>query len=284
MNRKKIFNIVMAILLVTSVIFNIYFIFGDSMLNNKSDQSSMEYDGMSPTYGKTSEESDSAQNEAGLTEMLIMNSSITITVEDNKAKDIEIRDYIKQHKGKLISSYDYQYGNLQKVYTLQVKIPQELYDDFMTYLKGIGNVDSSTENSYDVFDQYQDNALRIEMLENKLARLYELLEQAKDINDLIILENYISDTIYQIENLKGMQDRLEYESAYATVSITIKPIVKEVLEPSGLDGIFSEAFTSSLNAFLKFIEWFIRILFFTLPYALITGVGYLLYKKFRRSH
>ena len=284
MNRKKIFNIVMAILLVTSVIFNIYFIFGDSMLNNKSDQSSMEYDGMSPTYGKTSEESDSAQNEAGLTEMLIMNSSITITVEDNKTKDIEIRDYIKQHKGKLISSYDYQYGNLQKVYTLQVKIPQELYDDFMTYLKGIGNVDSSSENSYDVFDQYQDNALRIEMLENKLARLYELLEQAKDINDLIILENYISDTIYQIENLKGIQDRLEYETAYATVSITIKPIVKEVLEPSGLDGIFSEAFTSSLNAFLKFIEWFIRILFFTLPYALIAGVGYLVYRKFRRSH
>ena len=284
MNRKKIFNIVMAILLVTSVIFNIYFIFGDSMLGNKSDQNSMEYDYMAPSYGKTGEESDAGQNEAGLTEMLIMNSSITITVEDNKAKDIEIRDYIKQHKGKLISSYDYQYGNLQKVYTLQVKIPQELYDDFMTYLKGIGNVDSSTENSYDVFDQYQDNALRIEMLENKLARLYELLEQAKDINDLIILENYISDTIYQIENLKGMQDRLEYESAYATVSITIKPIVKEVLEPSGLDGIFSEAFTSSLNAFLKFIEWFIRILFFTLPYALITGVGYLLYKKFRRSH
>ena len=284
MNRKKIFNIVMAILLVTSVIFNIYFIFGDSMLGNKSDQNSMEYDYMAPSYGKTGEESDAGQNEAGLTEMLIMNSSITITVEDNKAKDIEIRDYIKQHKGKLISSYDYQYGNLQKVYTLQVKIPQELYDDFMTYLKGIGNVDSSTENSYDVFDQYQDNALRIEMLENKLARLYELLEQAKDINDLIILENYISDTIYQIENLKGMQDRLEYESAYATVSITIKPIVKEVLEPSGLDGIFSEAFTSSLNAFLKFIEWFIRILFFTLPYALIAGVGYLLYKKFRRSH
>ena len=284
MNRKKIFNIVMAILLVTSVIFNIYFIFGDSMLGNKSDQNSMEYDYMAPSYGKTGEESDAGQNEAGLTEMLIMNSSITITVEDNKAKDIEIRDYIKQHKGKLISSYDYQYDNLQKVYTLQVKIPQELYDDFMTYLKGIGNVDSSSENSYDVFDQYQDNALRIEMLENKLARLYELLEQAKDINDLIILENYISDTIYQIENLKGMQDRLEYESAYATVSITIKPIVKEVLEPSGLDGIFSEAFTSSLNAFLKFIEWFIRILFFTLPYALIAGVGYLVYRKFRRSH
>lgn len=284
MNRKKIFNIVMAVLLVTSVIFNIYFIFGDSMLSNKSDQSSMEYDGMSPTYGKTSEESDLAQNEAGLTEMLIMNSSITITVEDNETKDLEIRDYIKQQKGKLISSYDYQYGNLQKVYTLQVKIPQELYDDFMTYLKGIGTVDSFSENSYDVFDQYQDNALRIEMLENKLARLYELLEQAKDINDLIVLENYISDTIYQIENLKGIQDRLEYETAYATVSITIKPVVKEVLEPSGLDGIFSEAFTSSLNAFLKFIEWFIRILFFTAPYALIAGAGYLVYKKFHRSH
>ncbi len=279
MNTRKIISVILGIILVLSLAFNVYLIVENTSFGYDKSESSLDY-GYSSEPSYESEGFQSADGSKNSTDqMLIMNSSITIIVKDNEKKDEEIRTYIKQHNGKLINSNAYQYDMFDKVFTLQVKIPQEDYDAFMDYLKDIGDVDYFSENSYDVYDQYQDNELRIEMFENKLSRLYELLDSAKDINDLIIIENSISDTIYQIEYLKGIQDNLEYESDYATITITLKPIVKEVVEPSGLDGIFSEAFTISLNAFLKFIEWLIRILFFVLPYGLIGIVGYIVYRK-----
>lgn len=279
MNTRKIISVILGIILVLSLAFNVYLIVENTSFGYDKSESSLDY-GYSSEPSYESEGFQSADGSKSSTDqMLIMNSSITIIVKDNEKKDEEIRTYIKQHNGKLINSNAYQYDKFDKVFTLQVKIPQEDYDAFMDYLKDIGDVDYFSENSYDVYDQYQDNELRIEMFENKLSRLYELLDSAKDINDLIIIENSISDTIYQIEYLKGIQDNLEYESDYATITITLKPIVKEVVEPSGLDGIFSEAFTISLNAFLKFIEWLIRILFFVLPYGLIGIVGYIVYRK-----
>ncbi len=285
MNRKKIFSIIIAVLLILSLAFNVYNLFegGLSNLNLNKEVS----DGYSPSYEYGKSEDYSSNNSTAQrsdTEMLVMNAGITITVDNNKTIDEQVRSKVREYGGKLVSSYDYQFDKTQKVYTLQVKVPQEKYEEFIDYLKNIGKTDNFSENSYDVYDQYQDNALRITMLNNKLDRLYELLKQAKDVNDLIILENYISDTIYQIESFKSIQSRLEYETDYASVSITIKPVVKEVVEPSGLQNLFPNAFTNSLNAFLKFIEWFVRILFFVLPYVILTGIGYFIYRKTLRRN
>ena len=281
MKKGKIITIIIASLLVVSVLFNVYNILYGKIFSITSDQYSMTKDSSDVEYGGLYE-SDS-NNGIANTEMLIINSNITIKADNNGNIDTLIRAYVKDNNGKIINSYDYLTSQDYKVYTLEVKIPQDLYNDFMEYLKQQGEVVNLYENSYDVANQYNDNQLRITLYENKLARLYELLDQSADMSDLITIENAISDTIYQIESLKSTQGDLEYNNEYASVSITINPIIKETVEASGLDGIFGDAFTSSINGFILFITWFIKIIFYIIPYTIIVVMGYVVYRKIKKN-
>ena len=282
MKKGKIITIIIASLLVVSVLFNVYNIIYGNIFNKPSDQYSLTSNSYDRTEYGGLYETDTSKT-ADNNEMLIINSNITIKAEDNGNIDKLIRAYVKDNNGKIVNSYDYLTSEDYKVYTLEVKIPQDLYNDFMEYLKQQGEVVNLYENSYDVANQYNDNQLRITMYENKLTRLYELLDQSADMSDLITIENAISDTIYQIESLKRTQGDLEYNNEFASVSITINPIIKETVEASGLDGIFGDAFTSSINGFILFITWMIKIIFFILPYTLICGLGYVAYRMIRKN-
>lgn len=216
-------------------------------------------------------------------EMLIKHASITVVCDKNADVFEEVRNKIKEFQGRIASSDSYRYSGEQNAYSIVARIPADQYDSFLNYLKGTGEVTGFSENATDIYKQYQDNALRIEMYETKLERLYALMEQAKDVNDLIALEDSVSQTIYNIESLRSVQGDYEDEVAYSTINITLQPKVVQTIEERSFGDVLREAVTDSINSLLNVLEFLLRGFIFLFPYLIVAGLGFFLFRKFRKN-
>lgn len=111
-----------------------------------------------------------------------------------------------------------------RVLSCKVRIPSEKYRSFCDQLGGVCQVDSFSENVEDVSDTYYDAQSRLGTARTKLARLQELLAQAKDMTDVITLENAISDTEQLIESLEGTLRKYDSLVSDSTVSISLTEV------------------------------------------------------------
>jgi len=89
---------------------------------------------------------------------------------------------------------------------------------------------SRNEYSEEVTQQITDLASRLKVLRTKEERLLTLMEDAKKMDDLLLLEDQLSEVLYEIERYTATQQNLEQQVAYSTVDITVYE-VKQITEP-----------------------------------------------------
>lgn len=104
---------------------------------------------------------------------------------------------------------------------MTMRVPVDRYDSFVEALTQIGTIDSMEVNTEDYSDVYYDTESRIELLEERKERLMKHLNEATRMEDIITLEDEISDVIYQLDELKGQQRNMDNLVEYATVSLDI---------------------------------------------------------------
>ena len=80
-----------------------------------------------------------------------------------------------------------------------IRVPKEQYDTFTGSVGGVGHVVSQSGSAEDVGQTYYDIELRLQTQRTKQERLLALLEKAATMEDIISLENALSETEYQIE-------------------------------------------------------------------------------------
>lgn len=288
MKRKWLLGVLL-VLLGCSLFMN-FIHFANTHKGNSADavmESGYYYDGgyEKEAYSYAPSAADNAvyAEESPADEMLIKHASITVVCDKNADVFEEVRNKIKEFQGRIASSDSYRYSGEQNAYSIVARIPADQYDSFLNYLKGTGEVTGFSENATDIYKQYQDNALRIEMYETKLERLYALMEQAKDVNDLIALEDSVSQTIYNIESLRSVQGDYEDEVAYSTINITLQPKVVQTIEERCFGDVLREAVTDSINSLLNVLEFLLRGFIFLFPYLIVAGLGFFLFRKFRKN-
>lgn len=135
-----------------------------------------------------------------------------------------------------------------------VRVPKENCDAFLTSAGEIGHVVSSSESSTDVGEEYHDTQLRLKTLQTKQDRLLALMEKADVMEDIITLENSLSDVQYQIEQLTSTLQRYDSLVDYATISLSINEVIRITDEPGEGDSLakrVSAAFANGLNDFAQ---------------------------------
>ena len=135
-----------------------------------------------------------------------------------------------------------------------VRVPAEKYHDFISGVSGSCHVISLSQNAQDVGEQYFNTEQRLETLNNKHERLETLLKQASTMNDIIQLENALSDCEYEINRLQTTLNRYDSLIGFSTVTISLQ----EVERPSGgIDedpGFFERLGRSFSEGFERFTE------------------------------
>jgi hypothetical protein len=113
--------------------------------------------------------------------------------------------------------------------TIRLKIPPDRYDSAMRQIRGLAvEVTSEKATTQDVTEEFSDVQTQLASLEATHAQLLELLKRAQTIEEILKIQEKVSQTKLQIDRLKGRETFLQRSSDLATVTVNARP-AEEVL-------------------------------------------------------
>jgi len=158
--------------------------------------------------------------------------------------------------------------------SLVLRIPAQSLDEFKQSLDAGGKVTSLNESVNDETMAYNDTAAHIEALQVEREALLTLMAKAKDLKDLLMLQERITDINRQLNSLEGQLRLLNDQVALSTVTLTVVEVVKLTPKPQPEQGYFARTwngFKSSVRSVVSGIGSFISGLIIALPYLLVIG-------------
>lgn len=197
-----------------------------------------------------------------------------------KNKTDELGGYVEKMEIYNGSSY-YTYSYRGTGYTnnrdgsLVLRIPKDKLDGFLTGVEDNSNITSRTEEERDVTLDYVDLDSHKAVLLAEQESLISLMEQAENIEDIIVLESRLSEIRYQIESMESQLRTYDNQIDYSTVYLTITEVVELTpVEPAKLTTWerIRDGFTESVeNIGIGFKEFFIAFVI-ALPYLVLLAV------------
>ncbi len=124
----------------------------------------------------------------------------------------------------------------------------------------ISNVTRRSENVQDVTLEYVDMASHKKTLQAEHDRLLELMEQAESIEDIITIEERLSNVRYQIESMEAQlrtyDNKVDYSTVYLDVSEVqeLTPVHEETLWER-ISGGFLEDLKGIGDGALEILVW-----------------------------
>ena len=263
---------------------------------SSNDQSGEMSEGMVPSY--TDDEQGISKDVTNISsdEKLIQTIGLEIETKQYTTTISDIEALVKSLGGYIQSSYiprpkaEVEFSNLQA--NLVVMIPTKSIEDFILEAGKSSNIVSESREAYNVTDSYRDTEARITTLKAKELRLLELLNQSGSLSDLLMIENELSNTRYEIERLESTI--LDYDKRIEYTQFNLS--VREVYEYSPSDEAslwekIVEGFSSNAQNFLRSLETGFVFIVTTLPFILIQFILwclpvafiYFIFKKFSKN-
>lgn len=165
-------------------------------------------------------------------EKIIKNYSLSLETREYNDYTKAIANKAKELGGFIESSNLDNYGD-SRLGWFYYRIPADKAEVFVDFVKeGASTIQNESMSTNDSTKYYRDNETRIKVLEEKETRLRELLTKAETVEEIVIVENTLADTIAEkeiyIQENKSIDDRVSYSSVdlgireVATVSTPIK--------------------------------------------------------------
>lgn len=153
------------------------------------------------------------------------------------------------------------------------RIPADRLDGFLDSAGNMGTVVKKSTGGEDVTQNYYDTDTRLKSLKTEQARILELMEKAEKIDDVLAIEQRLTDVQTQIEQLTSELQKLDSLVSLATVTVSISE-VEAITEPAaeGFGGQIASVFHSSINAFVQASRSVFLALVAALPFAAAAAV------------
>ncbi len=154
--------------------------------------------------------------------------------------------------------------------SLTMRIPSDDLDAVVDDLRALGTVDQFKTDSYDVTTEVTDLDAQISTLRASTARIEALLQDAKNIADIITLENELDGRQAQLVSLEAQQRGLDDQVSMSTIdlSLTTEPVVIVDDSPE----TFWDGLVSGWNALLVFISFALIVIGVLLPWVALMGL------------
>ncbi|MDD5171428.1 MAG: DUF4349 domain-containing protein [Candidatus ainarchaeum sp.] len=204
--------------------------------------------------------------------------SITLKVAEGtlESKFAEMKETLRI-QGAETSDVTYNEYSDRKQYTLTVKVEPNKFESVNAMLQQLGEVKDMSVQLEDVTQQYTDLDTRIKNREIELERLYELYNQTSNVSDLLEVEREITRVETELELLKQEKQYLVSQVEQSTIRITVyedKPATQQLtLSLEGLGTMFFAALAAAVTLVVLAIG-------FLLPFAIVVGILWLVYKAF----
>lgn len=197
-------------------------------------------------------------------------ASTSETVERKLIVSVDIRvnskDVEKSYKSieKKLKEYNGYFDNVESSknrYYLTIRIPKENLYTFIDFIEQNEKVENKNINTQDVTETYYDTENRIKNREVLLEKLRNYLREAKNIDEILKVEDRINTLTYEIESMKGNLKNLQSSVDYSRVTLNISN---------------PEAIKSNTNIYNKYLnlisflkEFFLSIIFFLIGFIAV---------------
>lgn len=165
------------------------------------------------------------------------------------------------------------------------RVPADRLGEFLNSAGSVGTVVSRSTGGEDVTQSYYDTDTRLKSLKTEQARLLELMQKAEKIDDVLSIEQRLTDVQTQIEQLTGELKKMDSLVSLATVTVSISE-VEAITEPAaeGFGGQIASVFHSSIQAFVQAARSVFLVLIAVLPFAAAAAVivGIVLFVRKRK--
>ena len=157
--------------------------------------------------------------------------------------------------------------------TLTMRIPAANLDAFIEDVSLMGNVISNEKGTQDITDSYYDVDAHLKTLQLQEERYLALLEKADSMEDIITIEQALSNVRYQIESLTGTLQRYDSQVEYSTVTVYLQEVGETTQpNPETFWQRIGNGFVNSIKALWKFAKWCVVALVTALPFLVIPGL------------
>ena len=107
------------------------------------------------------------------------------------------------------------------------RVPAEQLDAFCDQVSELGNVTYKNLYTRDVTLTYVDLESHVKALRTEQETLMELLRKAEKVEDIILIQNRLSDVLYEIESYESTLRTFDDQIAYSSVHLSIQEVQRE---------------------------------------------------------
>ena len=211
------------------------------------------------------------------TEKLVYTGWMSIETKDMDSFLQEFGSLVGQYQGITQNMQESNYSNRRYI-SLTLRIPAKDFQNFIDALRsGSGSVTNIHTDVENITRRYNDNEIEIEALETQHARLLELMAQATDLSDVILIEDKLTDVETRLNILKSYRSEMDEDVAYSTLSIEISQVSTYTRTSFGQR--LKEAFQESWIDFAEGLGDFTVGVVYHLPLILLLVVLYFVLRK-----
>lgn len=166
----------------------------------------------------------------------------------------------------------YYHTNNYRNASITARVPADQLDAFLDVMAENSNITYRSESVEDVTLQYVDVQSHLEALRAQQDRLMELVEQAETVEELVYLEDQLTDVRYQIQSLESQMRTMNNQINYATVYIDVEEVTTYTpvteMEKSAWERM-QEGFLHNCRNMGRDVEEFFIGLVIRLPYIVL---------------
>jgi hypothetical protein len=245
-----------------------------------------------PVYNLGGDEASAAST----THLIIKNAEIRLLVENTDTAIDRTTQVVGDVGGYIISSrvwyQTHMDGENYKYATLTIGVPVQQFERALTRLRGISvKVLDESASGEDVTNQFVDLQSQLTNLEATRERIKSFLDDAKTVDEALRINAELAEIERQIEEIKGRMNYLQDRSAFSTITITLEPVLPEILpaptptpmpwDPGKTLESAGKTLVRAYQGIVDFLIWFFVVLvpIFAPPILMLWGLWKLLTRK-----
>ena len=170
--------------------------------------------------------------------------------------------------------------------TYTLRIPSDKFSALMTSLSTLGNVPYTYTYTENVTAQYYDVQARLTAYQAQETRLLEMMELAETVEDIITIEDKLTDVRYRIDSLQSSLNNWDRRVDYSTLNLTVQEV--QVYTPETVTKVsygqrLWNAFTGALTGTGEFFKDLLVFLVSALPTLVILAVLFFVFRPLIRK-
>ncbi len=169
---------------------------------------------------------------------------------------------------------------------MTIRVPSASFDSFLTNMDGVGKVMSRSTNAENISKRYASTKTYIESLEIEQKRLLEMMDQAEDISDMIMVEERLTDVESSLNQYRTQLASMDTDVSYSTVDLQLTEVRRYTstpIERKSFGTRLMETIVDAWGSFLNFMEGLLYLIIYLLPYAVLVAVIVLIVRAARKA-